>query len=76
MQSSLARRSWLVAWVAMAWLVTALLLVQVLDWLGLDQFKPYNALNFWMDVRFYFGWVLGLILAPSSRRSPMIASGG
>ena len=74
MQNSLGRRSWLVAWVAMAWLATAVLLVQVLGWLGLDQLKPYNALNFWMDVRFYLGWALGLILAPSPRRAGVTGS--
>jgi hypothetical protein len=75
MQSSLARRRWLVAWVAMVWLATALVLVEVLGWLGFDQLKPYNALSFWMDVRFYLGWTSGLMLAPSSRRSPMIPTG-
>jgi hypothetical protein len=31
----------------------------------LDQFKLYSSFHFWMDARFYMGWSLGLLLAPS-----------
>ena len=27
--------------------------------------RLYDAQHFWMDVRFYLGWTLGLVLAPS-----------
>jgi hypothetical protein len=54
-----------VAWVAIVWLPMALLVDLVLGWFRLDQFKLYSSFNFWMDARFYLGWSLGLLLAPS-----------
>jgi hypothetical protein len=58
-----------VAWVAIVWLPTALLVDLLLGWFRLDQFKLYTSFNFWMDARFYLGWSLGLLLAPSPYRS-------
>ena len=54
-----------VALVAAGWLTIALLLHALLGFYHLDQFKLYAAGDFWMGVRFYFGWTLGLVLAPS-----------
>ena len=58
-----------VAWVAIVWLPTALLVDLLLGWVRLDQFKLYSSFNFWMDARFYLGWSLGLLLAPSPNLS-------
>jgi hypothetical protein len=49
-----------VALVALAWLVLAMLFDTLLP-----RFAMYDATSFWMDVRFYCGWALGLLLAPS-----------
>jgi hypothetical protein len=65
----LARHVRTVAWVAIVWLPTALLVDLLLGWFRLDQFKLYSSFNFWMDARFYLGWSLGLLLAPSPYRS-------
>jgi hypothetical protein len=46
--------------VAIAWLMLAMLFDT-----AFPRFAMYDAASFWMDVRFYFGWVLGLLLAPS-----------
>ena len=43
----------------------ALLVDLVLGRFRLDQFKLYSSFNFWADARFYLGWSLGLLLAPS-----------
>jgi hypothetical protein len=58
-----------VVWVAAAWLAAASLLDLVLGVFGLDQFKLYNRPGFWVDVKFYLGWSLGLLLSPSPRGS-------
>ena len=54
-----------VALVAAGWLIIALLLDSLFGFYHLGQFKLYTAGDFWIDVRFYFGWTLGLMLAPS-----------
>jgi hypothetical protein len=54
---------------SIVWLPTALLVDLLLGWFRLDQFKLYSSFNFWMDARFYLGWSLGLLLAPSPHRS-------
>ncbi|HWA80155.1 MAG TPA: hypothetical protein VG848_07560 [Acetobacteraceae bacterium] len=50
--------------VAVIWLLFALLADAVLALAHLDRFAIYSATSFWMDVRFYFGWALGLLFAP------------
>ncbi len=65
----LARHVRTVASVAIIWLPMALLVDLLLGWFRLDQFKLYSSFNFWMDARFYLGWSLGLLLAPSPHLS-------
>jgi hypothetical protein len=60
-----ARCAYSVAIVAAIWFATALLLDASLAFYHFDQFVLYSPVDFWVDVRFYFGWTLGLMLAPS-----------
>ena len=53
-----------VAVVAASWLTITLLIDTLLGFYELPQFKLYSAADFWMDLRFYLGWILGLILVP------------
>jgi hypothetical protein len=62
---ALARCAPIVALVATSWLTIVLLLDALLGFFHLLQFKLYTAADFWVDVRFYLGWTLGLMLAPS-----------
>jgi hypothetical protein len=50
---------------AAGWLSVALLFDAVLGRFDLDQAARYSAAHFWMDVRFYLGWAIGLVFAPS-----------
>jgi hypothetical protein len=59
-----------VALVAAVWLAIALLADAVLAFSHFDRFGLYNASRFWMDVRFYLGWTLGLMLVPSPYGQP------
>jgi hypothetical protein len=54
-----------VAFVATIVLATALLLDVAFDFFNVKQFKLYSLSLFWIDVRFYMGWTLGLLLTPS-----------
>lgn len=53
-----------VALVAAIALAMALLLDTALNFLNINQFRLYSPSMFWIDVRFYLGWSLGLLLAP------------
>jgi hypothetical protein len=64
-----APRARSVASIALAWLALALLVDLALGWLRLDRFKLYGPSGLWTDVRFYLGWSLGLLLAPSPYQS-------
>jgi len=46
-------------------LAMALLLDSAFDFYHIRQFQLYSVSEFWTDVRFYLGWTLGLLLAPS-----------
>jgi hypothetical protein len=59
-----ARCARLVALVAAIWFAVALLLDAAFTLSHTDQFAIYDATEFWIDVRFYVGWALGLMLAP------------
>jgi hypothetical protein len=59
-QRAFARCAPIVALVGAGWLTIALLLDTFLT----DQAKLYTAAEFWVDLRFYLGWALGLTLAP------------
>jgi len=61
----LMRCTYIVAVVAAIWLALSLLLLLIPDFAGSDRFRLYKLPQIWVDARFYFGWVLGLALAPS-----------
>ena len=66
----LARATSSVASVAVIWLLFAQLLDLTLGLFRLERFALYDSVGFWVDVRFYAGWMLGLVLAPSPHRPP------
>ena len=57
-----------VAVVGTVWLILALAFDAMLPLLHLGEFELYDAPSFWMDVRFYLGWAVGLALAPAPYR--------
>ncbi len=68
-RSSLSPRAITVAWVSATWLVAALLADVILGLVQPGQLRFYSSFSFWVDVRFYVGWTIGLVLAPSPYRS-------
>jgi hypothetical protein len=64
-----------VACVAAIWLAIALLFDATLGFFHVQQLKLYDASRFWTDARFYFGWMLGLMLVPSPNLHAPRASG-
>jgi hypothetical protein len=63
-----ARCARVVALVGVIWIGAALVIDAALGFFHLNPFKPYSASDVFTDVRFYLGWMLGLLLAPSARR--------
>jgi len=59
------RRAGVVAVVAPVWLAAALLFDAAASQGWFAGITLYDAHLFWMDVRFYLGWMLGLVFAPS-----------
>jgi hypothetical protein len=61
-----------VALVGSAWLLCAALFDASLPLFGAERLRLYGASGFWVDARFYLGWSLGLLIAPSPfpRRQP------
>jgi uncharacterized membrane protein len=57
-----------VAIVGAIWLIAAALFDVAMRLFHVSQFSLYDAPSFWMDVRFYIGWAIGLALAPSPFR--------
>lgn len=57
-----------IAWVASLWLLLALIVDLVLSFTSFERFELYTMFGFWMDVRFYLGWIIGVMLAPSSQQ--------
>jgi hypothetical protein len=50
--------------IALTWLVVTGVL-QLLLWIAnVQAFRIYESAEFWSDLRFYFGWVIGLFVAP------------
>jgi hypothetical protein len=66
-----ARGARLVLAVGVVWLATALLIQAAAKVLHFQQFQLYDAADFWVDVRFYIGWALGLLLAPEVDFDPL-----
>lgn len=60
-----ARCAPVVAGVAAVWLAAAVLLDILLSSTGFAGPRLYPAADFWVDARFYLGWTLGLMLAPT-----------
>jgi hypothetical protein len=60
----------IVAFVGAGWLVLAFI-VNAVGWLGLFYaVTPYDVPHLWVDLRFYAGWTLGLLFAPSPGTTP------
>jgi len=62
--------------IALAWLVLTGAL-QLALWLAhVQAFRVYERSEFWSDLRFYIGWVTGLLVAPSFVPDAPLAAGG
>lgn len=53
-----------VGWIASLWLLGAALYDAAVTGLGYGQAAIYSPVEFWIDVRFYIGWVIGLLVIP------------
>src|SRR5262245_30370277 len=60
------RYALIVAAVGAVWLVAAFTTDWILGLIHVQLFKLYSMSNFFADLRFYIGWMLGLALAPSA----------
>jgi hypothetical protein len=67
-ERAFARCARIVALVGMIWIGAALVVDAALGFFRLNPFKLYSASDVFADMRFYLGWTLGLLLAPSARR--------
>lgn len=65
-----------VALVGTGWLVVAAVFDATTPLLNLGHVALYDAPSFWMDLRFYIGWTVGLALAPSPYRQTGAAAAG
>lgn len=70
---ALLRCAPVVAAVGAAWLVLAVVVDCLLRLRHLDAWQIYRPGEAWIDVRFYAGWSLGLVLAPAPRDPPASA---
>jgi hypothetical protein len=70
-----ARGARLVLAVGAVWLATSLLIQATAKVLHFQSGQFYDAPSFWIDVRFYIGWALGLLLAPEVNFDPLKKSG-
>lgn len=53
-----------ILWVGLAWLLLAHLVDMLLAASHLTAFRLYTWQELWIDLRFYLGWCMGLLLAP------------
>jgi hypothetical protein len=74
-ERAFVRCAWSVARAAAIWLVFALLVDAILAALRLDRLALYDSPSFWIDVRFYIGWTLGLLFAPFPHRAAARGAG-
>ena len=58
-----------VAVIGAAWLLLALPIDLLLRLSHPDAWQIYRSGEAWIDLRFYIGWSLGLLLAPSPRET-------
>jgi hypothetical protein len=61
---ALARCAWGVAFLATSWMALTLVIGEILALFQTRLPDFYDPTPFWPDVRFYFGWSLGLLLVP------------
>jgi hypothetical protein len=66
-ERAFARCARVVAVVSAIWIGTVLIIDLVLGFIHLSPLKLYSASDIFADVRFYLGWTLGLLLAPSTQ---------
>jgi hypothetical protein len=64
-ERAFARCARIVALVGAIWIGTAVVIDAILGFFHLNPFKLYSASDVFADMRFYLGWTLGLLLAPS-----------
>lgn len=70
-RDNLHRGAGLVLAVGTVWLMTALFVQAAAKALHFQPFQLYGAADFWVDVRFYIGWAVGLLLAPDVNFDPV-----
>ncbi len=58
------RAAWSMTWIAPLWLIGALSLDHIMDFSGIGWTDLYSRSEAWIDLRFYIGWIIGLMLAP------------
>jgi hypothetical protein len=56
--------------IALVWLVATGTLQTVLSLTRVTSFQIYDMTNFFVDMRFYIGWVMGLVVAPALVDAP------
>jgi hypothetical protein len=64
-ERAFARCARIVGLVGAIWIGTAVVIDAILGFFHLNPFKLYSASDVFADMRFYLGWTLGLLLAPS-----------
>jgi hypothetical protein len=69
MRGDLSHCVGVVAGIALTWLAFALIFDQVVQLFHAHELTFYDSSRFWIDVRFYLGWMLGLMLAPTAYRN-------
>jgi hypothetical protein len=62
---ALARCAWGVALLATGWIALTLAIRAMFALFHIEHLALYDPTPFWPDVRFYFGWSLGLLLVPA-----------
>jgi hypothetical protein len=63
-QRGFARCAKIVGAAALTWLAIAAIVRLAFDVFHIAPFRLYDMFGFWIDVRFYLGWVIGLELTP------------
>ncbi len=57
--------------VALAWLAVTGAMQAVLSLAHVEAFRVYEWTEFWSDLRFYIGWMIGLFIAPALDAPPL-----
>jgi hypothetical protein len=56
-------------WIAAIWLIAATLYDSAVELAGYTQAAIYSHIEFWIDARFYCGWMIGLLIVPELPRA-------